>query len=116
MIDKPNLKVIVYALCQVLLIYETDKTECARDALIRTLQQHVKLGSLEIRIVDLIAKALIESGEHLSDIRLRDIGSLKEKGGGALVYAISENNKIIAAKFIDNYEVFNLLNDFIDNS
>lgn len=115
MIDKPNFKVMVYALCQVLLIYETDKTECAKDALIRTLQQHVMLGHLEIRIIDLIAKALIESGKHMSGIRLRDINSLKETGGGALVYAISKDSKIIAAKLLNSYEVFNLLNDFIDN-
>lgn len=115
MIDKPNLSVITFALCQALLVYETDKTECAKNALIETLQQRVMLDSLEIRIIDLIAKALIESGIHMADIRLRDIDSLKEKGGGALIYAISENNKIVAAKFINNYEVFNLLNDFIDS-
>lgn len=82
MIDKLNLKVTTFALCQLLLIYETDKTECAKISLIETLQQRVKLGSLEIRIIDLIAKALIESGIHMADIRLRDINSLKEKGGG----------------------------------
>ena len=115
MINKQNLKVITFALCQVALIYEENKTEEARDSLIRTLQQRVIFDSLEIRIIDLIAKSLIESGIHMGEIRLRDINSLKEKGGGAFIYPIMKNKEIVSVKIMNNFDIFSLLNDFIDN-